>query len=301
MKPLGPVPAGFAALDGELAIGGVKASALVERAGQSPLFVYSADLIRARVAALREGLPARLGLHFALIVLALAALWRGPGAGWGREALLFVCGALGLAFFGHLGQAYQTSSPLWQPLAAWLGLFGPLFLLCGQGRLAAGALAGALIGAGWLYAIDHDLRGAVLAVELPTALPLLLAPMGAAGRQGVRAGFWQRLEEMGLRYALGGASLAIVVADIDHQAGHGRHGAVWLLARRGELSKAWLSLQFPHGLDFDQLVELSRPDPSLPELCTGPHHHLRSRDGFKLTDRRMTRLEVHRELPFQTK
>ena len=66
MKPLGPVPAGFAALDGELAIGGVKASALVERAGQSPLFVYSADLIRARVAALREGLPARLGLHFAV-------------------------------------------------------------------------------------------------------------------------------------------------------------------------------------------------------------------------------------------
>jgi diaminopimelate decarboxylase len=66
MKPMGPIPAGFAAVDGELVVGGVKASALVERAGQTPLFVYSAALIRQRVARLRAALPNRVGLHFAV-------------------------------------------------------------------------------------------------------------------------------------------------------------------------------------------------------------------------------------------
>ena len=35
MKPMGPIPAGFAAVDGELVVGGIKASALVEQAGQT--------------------------------------------------------------------------------------------------------------------------------------------------------------------------------------------------------------------------------------------------------------------------
>lgn len=65
MKPLGPIPPGFAAIDGELAIGGRKASELVAEAG-SPLFVYDAALITARVAALRAALPERLGLHYAM-------------------------------------------------------------------------------------------------------------------------------------------------------------------------------------------------------------------------------------------
>ena len=66
MKPLGPIPAGFETIDGELAIGGAKASALVERAGGTPLFVYSADLIRRRVAGLRAGMPERLHIHYAM-------------------------------------------------------------------------------------------------------------------------------------------------------------------------------------------------------------------------------------------
>ena len=65
MKPLGPIPPGFAAIDGELTIGGRKASALVAEAG-SPLFVYDGALIAARVAALRAALPQRLGLHYAM-------------------------------------------------------------------------------------------------------------------------------------------------------------------------------------------------------------------------------------------
>ena len=65
MKPLGPIPPGFSAIDGELAIGGRKASALVAEAG-SPLFVYDGALIFGRVAALRAALPERLGLHYAM-------------------------------------------------------------------------------------------------------------------------------------------------------------------------------------------------------------------------------------------
>ena len=66
MKPLGPIPPGFTAVDGELAIAGRTASDLVAEAGQTPLFVYDAGLITARVAALRAALPERLGLHYAM-------------------------------------------------------------------------------------------------------------------------------------------------------------------------------------------------------------------------------------------
>jgi diaminopimelate decarboxylase len=65
MKPLGPIPPGFAAIDGELAIGGRKASKLVAEAG-SPLFVYDGALITARVVQLRAALPKRLWLHYAM-------------------------------------------------------------------------------------------------------------------------------------------------------------------------------------------------------------------------------------------
>ena len=66
MKPTGPIPAGFAALDGELALGGRPVSDLVAEAGATPLFVYSADMLRARVAHLRAAMPAQLRLHYAM-------------------------------------------------------------------------------------------------------------------------------------------------------------------------------------------------------------------------------------------
>lgn len=66
MKPLGPIPPGFAAIDGELAIAGRRASELVAAAGSTPLFVYSADRIRQRVAELRAAMPQRLALHYAV-------------------------------------------------------------------------------------------------------------------------------------------------------------------------------------------------------------------------------------------
>ncbi|MCZ8017443.1 pyridoxal-dependent decarboxylase, exosortase A system-associated [Novosphingobium sp.] len=66
MKPLGPIPAGYGAIDGELAIAGRKASELVELAGRTPLFVYSRELVEQRVAELRAALPARVALHYAV-------------------------------------------------------------------------------------------------------------------------------------------------------------------------------------------------------------------------------------------
>ncbi|MEZ5710779.1 MAG: pyridoxal-dependent decarboxylase, exosortase A system-associated [Blastomonas sp.] len=65
-KPLGPIPAGFAALDGELAVDGIKASDLVERAGDTPCFIYSEKMLRDRMARLRAAMPDGLGLHFAM-------------------------------------------------------------------------------------------------------------------------------------------------------------------------------------------------------------------------------------------
>ncbi len=66
MKATGPVPAGYSAIDSELAIGGVTASALVEQAGDTPLFVYSSDHLRRRVADLRMAMPRRLAIHYAM-------------------------------------------------------------------------------------------------------------------------------------------------------------------------------------------------------------------------------------------
>ena len=65
-KALGPIPAGFKTLDGELAIGGHKASDLVAEAGRTPLFVYSAHRLRQRVADLRAAMPDRLHIHYAM-------------------------------------------------------------------------------------------------------------------------------------------------------------------------------------------------------------------------------------------
>ncbi len=66
MKPLGPIPAGFTTIDGELAIGGRKTSALADEAGRTPLFVYSRPHIAARVAELRAALPDQVALHYAV-------------------------------------------------------------------------------------------------------------------------------------------------------------------------------------------------------------------------------------------
>ncbi len=66
MKPVGPIPPGFEAIDGELAIAGRRASEWVAEAGRTPLFVYSKAMLDARMAELRAALPARVGVNFAV-------------------------------------------------------------------------------------------------------------------------------------------------------------------------------------------------------------------------------------------
>jgi diaminopimelate decarboxylase len=66
LKPLGPIPSGYAMIDGELAIAGTTASALVAQAGSTPLFVYSSQHIRRRVGELLNALPSRVALHYAV-------------------------------------------------------------------------------------------------------------------------------------------------------------------------------------------------------------------------------------------
>ncbi len=55
-----------AAADGELLIGGERASTLVEQAGDTPLFVYDRSVIDHKIAALRSALPEDVLLHYAI-------------------------------------------------------------------------------------------------------------------------------------------------------------------------------------------------------------------------------------------
>lgn len=67
MKPHGPIPPGFAAdADGMLLIGGDRAEALADMAGDTPLFVYDSAMLRARVAEWRAAMPAEVQLHYAM-------------------------------------------------------------------------------------------------------------------------------------------------------------------------------------------------------------------------------------------
>lgn len=180
------------------------------------------------IAANWEDIPGlvRLSVHFALIVAALAALLArearlAAASPWAVEALVFVTAALGLTFFGHLGQVYQTSSPLWQPLAIWLALFAPLLLLMGRGWPAALAVLGGAVWCAWEYATAMTGYGAVrdpglawqlwlgCVIGLPVAMALPAAWLRA---RSTRPDFWRRLEQLALAYAVAGCSLACALA-----------------------------------------------------------------------------------------
>jgi len=74
----------------------------------------------------------------------------------------------------------------------------------------------------------------------------------------------------------------------DHEALHGHGGH----------PHPWVSLRLPRKLEFEHLVELRRPNANMPELAIGPEAHLRHRDGFSLTDSRMTPREVLSEVDY---
>ncbi len=74
MKPLGPIPPGFQAIDGELVISGKPVSHWAEQAGRTPLFVYSQTRIEQRFADLRDAMPDRLKINYAIKANSFAPL-----------------------------------------------------------------------------------------------------------------------------------------------------------------------------------------------------------------------------------
>jgi NADPH-dependent glutamate synthase beta subunit-like oxidoreductase/NAD(P)H-flavin reductase len=59
--------------------------------------------------------------------------------------------------------------------------------------------------------------------------------------------------------------------------------------------KGWVSFHVPHTVDHHDLVPLRRPDAKLPNVTDGPLEHRRRRDGFGITDTRMSPREVANE------
>ncbi|MBK9263436.1 MAG: FAD-dependent oxidoreductase [Polyangiaceae bacterium] len=75
----------------------------------------------------------------------------------------------------------------------------------------------------------------------------------------------------------------------------------WLAARRADHhdpAAKWASLTAPIPIEHQNLVRLRRADEKLPELFVGHEHERRHRDGFVLTDRRGSAVEVEREVDY---
>lgn len=184
------------------------------------------------VAANWDAIPgaARLAIHFAIMAALAAGIgWRLPRGALNpmvSDALLFVASVLGLTFFGHLGQVYQTSSPLWQPLLAWLLLFSPLLLLFGRGWPVAGLWMVGLLGTLWAHAEDHgrlwSLFGRV-SLAHPSlywgliACPPILAAGAAALMRGTsdRPAFWRLIEQMAVATIFAGISIVLLLRGWD--------------------------------------------------------------------------------------
>ncbi|NBX93012.1 MAG: pyridine nucleotide-disulfide oxidoreductase [Proteobacteria bacterium] len=73
---------------------------------------------------------------------------------------------------------------------------------------------------------------------------------------------------------------------------------VYVSPKQKKRIENWLSYRRAGKLDFDHLVECQPADPQLPEKLMGPSQHLRYRDGFKLTDSRMSTRGVLREVDY---
>ncbi len=75
----------------------------------------------------------------------------------------------------------------------------------------------------------------------------------------------------------------------------------WLTTRKADHhdpAAKWASLAAPVSVDHHNLVRLRRADEKLPELFVGHEHERRHRDGFALTDRRGSAVEVEREVDY---
>ena len=73
----------------------------------------------------------------------------------------------------------------------------------------------------------------------------------------------------------------------------------WCAARlRDPAYRGWVIFRFPETLDYWNLVAVRRPDSERPESMVGPDTRLRRRDGFKLTDARMSPRQALSEIHY---
>ena len=183
------------------------------------------------VAANWEEVPGvvRLAIHLALLGATLGAIFLreeklAAASPWALEAVCGIAAVLGLTFFGHLGQVYQTSSPLWKPLAAWLALFGPMLLMTGRSWLTALLVVGGAVYCVWEFNWaaeliryrDEDALRPDAWIAFVTAAPVLFAPFAAFIRaRSTRPDFWRRIEQLAFAYAVAGASFAAGLASVE--------------------------------------------------------------------------------------
>ncbi len=66
MKPLGPIPPFYQAMGGELSFDGRRVQEIVEKAGRTPIFIYSRAAILQRIAHLRQVLPEDVQINYAV-------------------------------------------------------------------------------------------------------------------------------------------------------------------------------------------------------------------------------------------
>lgn len=172
----------------------------------------------------------RLAIHFGLMAGFAGFLWSYLAKAAAKnshfsDGLLFVAAVLGLTFFGHIGQVYQTSSPLWQPLLAWLVIFSPLLLLFGRGWPIAGLWFATVIGTAWSHADEyghlwlwgqHAPRPAypTLYWGLIACPPMAVAAFAALVRdRSDRPSFWRLLEQLAIATILVGLTVVIIAGD----------------------------------------------------------------------------------------
>lgn len=154
----------FAVADGCLQVGGIPLTRLAERVGSTPFYAYDRGLLDARVARLREALPAALRLHYAVkanpmpaLVQHMAGLVDGFDiASAGEMAVALDTGvAPGEISFAGPG---KTDAELRRAIAA-----GVCLHVESERELARAAALGALLGVKPLVALrvnpDFELKG----------------------------------------------------------------------------------------------------------------------------------------------
>ena len=163
----------------------------------------------------------RLALHFALMIAAGGWIWwqRQTDAAtsrWFDDAALFIFGMLGLTFFGHIGQVYQTTAPLWQAFLAWLALFSPILLWQGRGWLVAAGWSAAMYFTAfnyldWLTQPDEKLHWAMLGTII--SIPAIVMGVASTIRSKLRnADFWRRVDQIGFAVLILGVSGMTITA-----------------------------------------------------------------------------------------